>query len=69
MGRFVARVGILERHPDGSARQFTVTRIVDETTTVKELYTWRNKSVHDPVNGEFASKEVILTPDDGQELF
>lgn len=69
MRRYVARVDILERHADGSARQFTVTRVVDETATVAELSAWRDKSVHDPLNGEFASKEIIITPDDGQDPF
>jgi hypothetical protein len=65
MARYVARVGVLERHADGSARQFTLTMVVDPSMTVKELMEWRDKRVHDPVNGEFASKEVVLTPDDG----
>ena len=61
---YIARVNVLERHADGSARQFSITRTVDATTTVKELMDWRNNKVHDPLNGEFASKEVVITPDD-----
>jgi hypothetical protein len=61
--RFVARVTILERHADGTARQFSATRIITATTTVGELFLWRDKTVHDPLNGEFASPEIILTPD------
>ena len=67
MTRRIARVNVLERHADGSQRQFTVTRIVDDTTTVKELFDWRDKSVHDPLNGESASHEIVLTPDDGDD--
>lgn len=62
--RYVARVLVLERHPDGSARQFSATRVVAGATTVAELFKWRDKNVHDPINGEFASIEVVLTPDD-----
>ncbi|MCX7717341.1 MAG: hypothetical protein N2111_02915 [Candidatus Sumerlaeaceae bacterium] len=61
--KFVARVTILERHADGSARQFSATRIVSTSTTVGELFQWRDKTVHDPLNGEFAAPEIILTPD------
>jgi hypothetical protein len=64
---YIARVLVLERHADGSARQFTVTRVVDENVTVRDLFEWRDKRVHDPVNGEFASREIILTPDDKEE--
>jgi hypothetical protein len=64
MPQYIARVLVLERHADGSARQFTVTRTVEDTTPVRELMEWRDKTVHDPLNGEFASKEVVLTPDD-----
>ena len=62
--KYIARVLVLERHADGSARQFTITRTVDDNTTARELFEWRNKKVHDPLNGEFASKEIVLTPDD-----
>jgi hypothetical protein len=65
--KYIARVKVLERHADGSARQFTVTRTLDDSTTAQELFEWRDKRVHDPLNGEFASKEIILTPDD-QEI-
>lgn len=64
--KYIARISVLERHPDGTARQFEVTRIVDETLTVKELMKWRSAKVHDPINGEYASKEIILTPDDAE---
>lgn len=65
MSNKVARVQVLERHADGSSRQFVKTMIVDDSTTVGELFAWRNKKVHDPLNGEFASSEIVLTPDDG----
>jgi hypothetical protein len=26
---------------------------------------WREMKVHDPINGEYASREVVLTPNDG----
>jgi hypothetical protein len=64
--RRIARVNVLERHADGSARQFCVTRTVEDSTPVSELFEWRDKKVHDPLNGEFASKEIILTPDDAE---
>jgi hypothetical protein len=67
MAKRIARVNVLERHADGSQRQFVVTRIVDGSTTVKELFDWRDKNVHDPLNGESASREIILTPDDGND--
>lgn len=63
--RYIARVEVLERHADGSMRKFTRTQVVDAGMTVGELFTWRNKKVHDPLNGEFASIEVVLTADDG----
>jgi hypothetical protein len=66
MIRFIARIAVLERHPDGSSRQFSATRTVDEKTTVAELFEWRTRKVHDPVNGEFATAEIILTPDDSE---
>jgi hypothetical protein len=62
--KYIARVVVLERHADGSSRQFSLTRTVDESTTARELFDWRDKKVHDPLNGEFASKEIVLTPDD-----
>jgi|GEM_PF-2501598 hypothetical protein len=62
--QYIARVVVLERHADGTARQFTVTRTIDEDISVRELFEWRDKRVHDPVNGEFASREIVLTPDD-----
>ncbi|MCX7625687.1 MAG: hypothetical protein N2Z21_05695 [Candidatus Sumerlaeaceae bacterium] len=65
--QYIARIVVLERHADGSARQFTVTRTIDDDVTVRELFEWREKRVHDPVNGEFASREIILTPDDKDE--
>lgn len=64
MAKYVARVSVRESHPDGTARMFEKTSIVDGTMTIRELMEWRNKRVHDPVNGEFASVEVIVTPDD-----
>jgi hypothetical protein len=64
MPRYIARVSILERHADGTARQFDKTKVVEATDTVKDLFEWRNKKVHDPLNGEFAASEIILTPDD-----
>lgn len=65
MAKYVARVSVRESHPDGTARMFEKTWIVDGSVTVSELMAWRNKKVHDPLNGEFASVEIILTPDDG----
>lgn len=65
MAKYIARVSVRESHPDGTARMLEKTRIVDSTMTVRELMDWRNKNVHDPLNGEFASVEIILTPDDG----
>ena len=56
---------MLERHPDGTSRSYEVTRIVDESLSVKDLMKWRKSKVHDPINGEYASREIILTPDDG----
>ncbi len=64
--RYVARISVLERHPDGTARSFEVTRIVDQETTVADLMKWRKMKVHDPINGEYASREIVLTPDDGE---
>lgn len=61
---YIARIEVLERHADGSHRNFTVTRSVSAATTLAELYDWRERNVHDPVNGEFAVREVRLTPDD-----
>jgi hypothetical protein len=63
--KYVARISMLERHPDGTSRNYEVTRIVDGTVTVSELMKWRNAKVHDPINGEYASREIKLTPDDG----
>jgi hypothetical protein len=62
--KYVARISVLERHPDGTSRQFLVTRVVDDNTTVRELMQWREMKVHDPINGEYASREVVLTPND-----
>lgn len=67
MPKFIARVHMLERHPDGSTRQFTITRIVDDKTPVGELFQWRSRKVHDPLNGEYASSEIVLTPDHAEE--
>lgn len=64
--KYVARISVLERHPDGTSRSFQVTRIVDGTMTVNDLMKWRTMKVHDPINGEYASREIILSPDDGQ---
>ncbi len=64
MPQYIARISIRESHPDGTARMFDKTRIVDGSMTVKELMEWRNKKVHDPLNGEFASLEIVVTPDD-----
>lgn len=63
--KYVARISVLERHPDGTSRSFEVTRIVDATVTVADLMKWRAMKVHDPINGEYASREIILTPNDG----
>lgn len=62
--RYIARVSVRESHPDGTARMFEKTWIVDGAVTVKDLMEWRDKRVHDPLNGEFACGEIILTPDD-----
>ena len=64
--RYVARISVLERHPDGTSRQFYATRIIAKETTVQELMQWRQTKVHDPLNGEYASREIIITPDDGE---
>lgn len=64
--RYVARISVLERHPDGTARSFEVTRVVDKETTVADLMKWRKMKVHDPINGEYASREIVITPDDGE---
>lgn len=64
--KFVARISVLERHPDGTSRSFEVTRIVDGEMSISDLMKWRTMKVHDPINGEYASREIILTPDDGQ---
>jgi hypothetical protein len=64
--KFVARINVLERHPDGTARQFQATRIIDDSMTIRDLMRWRDVGVHDPINGEYASREVIITPDDGE---
>jgi len=64
--KYVARISVLERHPDGTSRSFQVTRIVDGTMSVNDLMKWRTMKVHDPINGEYASREIILSPDDGQ---
>lgn len=63
--KYVARISVLERHPDGTSRHFQVTRIVDGSLSVNELMKWRATKVHDPINGEYASREIIITPDDG----
>ncbi len=62
--KYVARISVLERHPDGTARQFQTTRVVDDSTTVGELMKWRQQKVHDPINGEYASREIIVSPND-----
>ena len=67
MARRIARVLILERHADGSARQFWRTRVVDDSTTVRELFDWLYRKVNDPLNGEFATREIVLTPDGEDE--
>ena len=64
--KYVARISVLERHPDGTSRSFQVTRIIDGDTSVADLMKWRSMKVHDPINGEYASREIILTPDDGE---
>ena len=64
MPKYIARVSVRESHPDGTARMYEKTLIVDGSVTVQQLLDWRNKKVHDPLNGEFAAGEVILTPDD-----
>ena len=65
MKKYVARISVLERHPDGTSRSFEVTRIVDGNMSVNDLMKWRVAKVHDPINGEYASREIVLTPDDG----
>jgi hypothetical protein len=65
--RFIARISVRENHPDGTGRLFDVTRIVDEQTTVGDLISWRRRKVHAPLDGEFASTEIIITPDDANE--
>jgi hypothetical protein len=65
MMKYVARISVLERHPDGTSRSFEVTRIVDGTESVADLMKWRAMKVHDPINGEYASREIIITPNDG----
>lgn len=67
MARCIARINVFERHPDGSSRSFTVTRSFDESATLQEVFDWRAKRIHDPVNGEYASPEIILNPDDSEE--
>ncbi|MGI8907347.1 MAG: hypothetical protein ACR2IE_12745 [Candidatus Sumerlaeaceae bacterium] len=62
--KYVARISVLERHPDGTSRQFLATQVVDDHTTVRDLMQWREMKVHDPINGEYASREIILTPND-----
>ena len=62
--KYVARISVLERHPDGTSRQFLTTRVVDDSTTVRDLMQWREMKVHDPINGEYASREIIITPND-----
>jgi hypothetical protein len=62
--RFIARISVRESHPDGTGRVFYVTRIVDDSITLRELEIWRNRKVHAPLDGEFASTEIIITPDD-----
>ncbi len=61
---YIARLNVLERHADGAFRSFTVTRSINSSTTVAELYAWRESKIHDPVNGEFASREILITPDE-----
>ena len=63
--KYVARISVLERHPDGTSRSYESTRIVDGDLTISDLMKWRKMKVHDPVNGEYASREIIITPDDG----
>lgn len=66
--KYVARISVLERHPDGTSRSFEITRIVDGSFTVADLMKWRSMKVHDPINGEYASREIVLTPDDGESV-
>ena len=61
--RYVARITVLERHPDGTSRQYDATRVLSSTATVAELFDWRKMAVHDPLNGEYASPEIKLTLD------
>ena len=61
---FIARIEILERHADGSHRSFTATRSVPGNMTISELFQWRKDKIHDPVNGEFACREIKLTIDE-----
>jgi len=32
--------------------------------TIAELFEWRELKIHDPVNGEVASREIKITPDE-----
>lgn len=61
---YIARIQVLERHADGANRNFTITRALSGDMTVRELFEWRKNKVHDPVNGEFAEREILITPDD-----
>jgi hypothetical protein len=61
---YIARISVRESHPDGTGRIFEVTRIVDENTTIRDLDLWRQRKVHLPLDGEFASPEIVITPDD-----
>ncbi len=61
---FIARIDVLERHADGANRKFTLTRSVPGNMTIAELFEWRELKIHDPVNGEVASREIKITPDE-----
>lgn len=65
--RYIARVHVLERHADGTSREFTMTRTVGPTDTIQSLFDWRQKRVHDPINGEYASREISISVDDSTE--
>ena len=62
----VARRRMVRRYRPDTVPAAAVTRIVDATLTVDDLMKWRKMKVHDPINGEYASREIIITPDDGE---
>lgn len=61
---FIATIRVMERHADGSSRVFFRTLVIGPATTVGELFEWRRLRVHNPLDGEFATPEIIITPND-----